>query len=468
MGICRHCGGWVDEGDICSCGGSGGNNDDDLINTGKSEEDYYFKKAVEYSINGKHQQAIEFYKKAKDPFKKMYIAREYEEMGDYYTALEYWNDFCSWNNGLKGFNGKANLLYKMKRYNDAIIFYKKALEASENSIFQKSDLTSYNLNLSISKCYKKLIDKENAEIYRYRADKHIKKYVNECIVLGRKYFINGDYSNAQYFYRIALKYDCDNKVLQKKFADCGGDLAFENSRNYSEKAWEYYNDFKDKDALHYINLSLECDDSNAENWNKKAIILEGMKNYKESLKCYDKSLLLMYKPLVCDNKARMLYDWANKLFNDSKNMKFPFGTLEEAKTYCIMALNTLPGENSEEHIDKYIELKNSINFYINSIYDKDKLFTITGTQYNGNVKLTPHMPLKLVKETDNKFDSDAIAIFSGYKKIGYVANNENTKSDLTSSASQLQDKFQKIISGEYLGDIKQNDLIIFHIGKINK
>lgn len=184
MGICRHCGGWVDEGDICSCGGSGGNNDDDLINTGKSEEDYYFKKAVEYSINGKHQQAIEFYKKAKDPFKKMYIAREYEEMGDYYTALEYWNDFCSWNNGLAGFDGKANLLYKMKRYNDAIIFYKKALEASENSIFQKSDLTSYNLNLSISKCYKKLIDKENAEIYRYRADNILKNMLMNVLYLG--------------------------------------------------------------------------------------------------------------------------------------------------------------------------------------------------------------------------------------------------------------------------------------------
>ena len=52
------------------------------------------------------------------------------------------------------------------------------------------------------------------------------------------------------------------------------------------------------------------------------------------------------------------------------------------------------------------------------------------------------MALKLVKEAYNKYDKDAIAVQAEDTKIGYVANSDYTKYELTSSVSQLQDKFQ--------------------------
>ncbi len=54
--------------------------------------------------------------------------------------------------------------------------------------------------------------------------------------------------------------------------------------------------------------------------------------------------------------------------------------------------------------------------------DKFELFTITGRKfYRNNITLTSGMPLKLVKEPDNEFDKDAIAIYSNNIKVGYVA-----------------------------------------------
>ena len=79
-------------------------------------------------------------------------------------------------------------------------------------------------------------------------------------------------------------------------------------------------DYNDEDALYFINLALDLDDRNAKNWNRKGIIVESMKDYPESEKCYDRSLELSKSNVVYDNKARMLYDWANELLEESKNL----------------------------------------------------------------------------------------------------------------------------------------------------
>lgn len=83
------------------------------------------------------------------------------------------------------------------------------------------------------------------------------------------------------------------------------------------------------------------------------------------------------------------------------------------------------------------------------------------------------MALKLVKEPDNEFDRDAIAVYVEDKKAGYVANNRSTKFELTSSASELRDKIQNVARGEFLvyllklTDIECPD-IQFYIGRIIK
>ena len=93
------------------------------------------------------------------------------------------------------------------------------------------------------------------------------------------------------------------------------------------------------------------------------------------------------------------------------------------------------------------------------------MFTITGTGPRVNVNLGLGLPLKLVKEPDNEFDSDAIAVYAEGKKIGYVANKEYTKFELTSSASDLHDKIQDTVQAEYLCYLDKF-LIQFHTGRI--
>ena len=42
-------------------------------------------------------------------------------------------------------------------------------------------------------------------------------------------------------------------------------------------------EFKEEEALHYINMTLDLNDRHAANWNRKAIILEAMKKAGEPL-----------------------------------------------------------------------------------------------------------------------------------------------------------------------------------------
>ena len=57
----------------------------------------------------------------------------------------------------------------------------------------------------------------------------------------------------------------------------------------------------------------------------------------------------------------------------------------------------------------------------------EKYFSISGMCYRyGNEFLEPKMNVKLVKEPDNEFDSEAIKVeMSGIGQIGYVARRND-------------------------------------------
>ena len=247
---------------------------------------------------------------------------------------------------------------------------------------------------------------------------------------------------------------------------------------YAKKAWDLYMDFKEEEALRYIDMALDLDKGHADNWNRKAIILEGMKRYAESEECYNRSLELSAQNLVYDNKARMLYDWAVHLRDESKKLPNGLDMLNDANDKVMKAMRALPGENSEEALDKYLMLRDSINFYIDyerkyqgniEALKKYELFTIAGMHfYKNDVNLAPGMPLRLVKEPDNEFDRDAIAVYAQDEKIGYVANKDYTKFELTSSASELQDKIDDVAQASYLFYLDRYAEIQFHIARIVK
>lgn len=79
-------------------------------------------------------------------------------------------------------------------------------------------------------------------------------------------------------------------------------------------------------------------------------------------------------------------------------------------------------------------------------------FTITGTKhYFGSDFLKPGMKVKLQKDTQNEFDSEAIAIkMDGLGKIGYVANSRYTVLGESFSAGRLYDKINKKATGTIL------------------
>lgn len=250
---------------------------------------------------------------------------------------------------------------------------------------------------------------------------------------------------------------------------------------YGKKAWDLYMDFKEAEALHYINMALDLDDRHAKNWNKKAIILEAMERYAESEECYNRSLELSPKNLVYDNKARMLYDWADQLHRESKELPNGLDMVRDASSKILKAIRALPGENSEEDLEKYLRLWESINYSMDyerryqldlnylKKHDKTELFTITGMNFLKNyVKLTPGMPLRLVREPDNELDMDAIAVYGENQKIGYVANSDSTKCKMTSSASELQGLIRDDAPAEFLLHLDRYSDIQFYIGRMKK
>ena len=76
-------------------------------------------------------------------------------------------------------------------------------------------------------------------------------------------------------------------------------------------------------------------------------------------------------------------------------------------------------------------------------------FTITGTNYYyGKDFLKKGMKVKLVKEPDNKYDSEAIVVrLDGLGDIGHVANSTKTVIGESYSAGRIYDLFKKKAKG---------------------
>lgn len=248
---------------------------------------------------------------------------------------------------------------------------------------------------------------------------------------------------------------------------------------YSNKAWDLYNEHKLEEALHYIDMALDLDDRHSRNWNRKAIILESMVRYEESEAAYNKSLELSQSNVVYDNKAWMLLKYSGWLVEESKKVSNGEILLEKANQKITEAFRIRPGEKSEIDIEEFLSQWKTVQFYIDyerrfqlnlktlKGFDRSELFTITAMDlYGGGSGLSYHTPLKLLREPDNEQDSDAIAVYLGDRKIGYVANKEYTKYELTSSASELCERINDSAQAEFLFFLQRYSAVQFYIGRI--
>ena len=81
---------------------------------------------------------------------------------------------------------------------------------------------------------------------------------------------------------------------------------------------------------------------------------------------------------------------------------------------------------------------------------KDIYFTITGTKYRyGHDFMKPGMKVKLVKEPDNPYDTEAIRVEmkNGLGLVGYVANSIHTVKGECVSAGRMYDRIGKKAKG---------------------
>lgn len=95
-------------------------------------------------------------------------------------------------------------------------------------------------------------------------------------------------------------------------------------------------------------------------------------------------------------------------------------------------------------------------------------FTLTGTKYrHGHEFLKPGMKVYLVKEPDNSYDKEAIAVtLPGLNLVGYVANSIHTVKGESWSAGRIYDHFGKKATGTVT--IALPDAVICKLNKVKK
>lgn len=132
------------------------------------------------------------------------------------------------------------------------------------------------------------------------------------------------------------------------------------ARMLGREAWNLYMDYKDEEALTFIDQALEYNTRHSGNWNRKAIILESLERFDESKECYDRSISIKRSYVVIDNKARMIKDYARQLCRQGY-LRFAMDILEEA----ISEISSIP---TEEDIGEYEKLLKAIQDRYNRGY----------------------------------------------------------------------------------------------------
>jgi len=215
------------------------------------------------------------------------------------------------------------------------------------------------------------------------------------------------------------------------------------------------------------------------NLNLKGVILDNLGRYEDAVDCFDKALILYDSSEIQLNKAKSLYDWAKITF-------FPKCENEKALQLIDKAIDALPSsvDSSEYYFlkaeilegldelveshrnyliahkewDRLDEFEGQIHYIENT---DDILFIITGCSFY-NFTPEPGMTVSLIKEEDNEYDPDAIAVTFEDKIIGYVANSSYTLINNVKSASELK----KFINNNVNGRILFNHLGEYTVSKL--
>ena len=409
MPICPHCGSYVSEGSpICSCGASFGRpsyepeEEEDPEEKRRKEEakDYYIK-GRRLKREGRYEEALKMFEKSRSlgshSFSPHEEAQLYNGMGEYEKALECIEGYKN-TNDYEMLDTIAWSLARLGRYDEAFELYFKAIGIIEESPRFIQDYSS-----------------PQAGIYYTREELDEQARENQ----KRK-----------------------RRELSRVYASIG--LTYSYQENF-------------KVAIRYADEAIEYGGDVADNWNVKAIILEYMGNYEESLKYFEKAIEMNDSKVFIENKARMIKRWCEELYNNGKE-------IEKAQNLINNAIDILSSIVTDEDIQDYVSLKEDMELKISSdelkSIPRDELFTIAGSSFCGFSDFEKGMVLNLVCEPGNEFDSDAIAVYYCGKKIGYVANSFKTVCSITTPASELY------IYGKAYGEYVTHYKSMYHIARL--
>ena len=440
MGYCS-CGNWVDEGDICShCGGSAGHNEPDEDEDKKEFNDYeyYCRQAKTCSIKEDHSTAIKFYNEALKctwiNIQKwnvlIAIAGEYEAIGDYNSAEECWNkcheieQSCGPNSAPGHIAKRGDFLYRRGRYEEAVDIYEKVFKA-------------------------------------LKALKDNKMNLKRVIVCARTaHFIIDSYDilgkdNQKEKYHNELKHAIDSHIPTQSH------LGNETTAYYlSKTAWELYiNDNMTDEALILIDSAIELHPNPpANDYNRKAIMLDGKNQYEEALKYYDKALSIdKFDETFLKNKAECI--------KEKLKMELLFNRIEPYDLELIdEALETLPescdngpylstkaeilyqiGEPVKAKICSALSVKNyddvdKAEKQLKKLKSSETYINITGIHYYQHFEpFKEGTIVDLIKEPDNPHDRNAIRVEISGETVGYVANSKYTLIKEVKSATDIKD-----------------------------
>ena len=411
MPICPNCGSYVSEGSsTCSCGTSMGRpssyeEEDSEITERKEEAAGYFHRGVELERKGRYAEALSSYEKSRELGDRNFTSFKrgdlYYEMGDYEAALECYKKYGKDESALCA---AAKALAKLGRYDEAFNNYFEVLGMIEASPRYVQDYTNPNCGIYYTK----------EELEREASEKQKRK----------------------------------RKDLARVYKDIA--MAYMLQENYNV-------------AIKYVDEAIGFDKANANYPNAKAIILERMGSYEEAMKCYDRAIEMESDSVFIDNEARMIKGWCSELFGNMDDLR-------KAEALIDKAVDMLSGTESEEDVSKYIRLRDHIQDLISyggqremlNAIGRENLIVITGSCYCGNPDFEIGMIFVLLKEPFNEFDSDAMAVYLGCDKVGYVANSPDTMCEMCSGASDLPIPFST--HAEYLMHYRGQ----YHIVKIRR
>lgn len=390
MPMCPNCGSYVSEGSpTCSCGTSLGyrsrereiEEDPDKIRRANLADEYYAE-ARALEREGRYCEAIRMYEKADDlgrRFSDYDRGMIYYRMGDYESALEAFRKYMGRGQDPHMLTRIGRTLTELERYDEALETFFQALGIIEGS----------------------------------------SQYVQ-------------DYSSPQsgiYYTKEELNEQAADKLRRKRK---------ELAKVYKEIAWTYKFQDNYKVAIKYIDEAIKFDFENSNYWNVKAIILEEMESFEESLECYNQAYEFEDDDIFIENKARMLKRWAQKLYDDDKKLGKAENMVEEA-------IEIISSIECDEDMVEYVALRSDIRQKLAFKDQKgilkgigrNNLVTITGTSYFGYPNFEKGALLELVRESENEHDSNAVAVYMDGRKVGYVANTLNSSCNMTTMASNL-------------------------------